>query len=66
MKKVQCWSHMSDLIGRNNATEISEISLVMLIQRSHYLISIGAHMHSIDHFAVSKPTHDRVVIVFII
>ncbi len=67
MKKVQCWSHMSDLTGRNNATEISEISLVMLIQRSsHYLISISAHMHSIDHFAASKPIHDRVIIVFII
>lgn len=65
---------MSDLTGRNNATEISEnateiseMSLVMLIQRSsHYLISISAHMHSIDHFAVSKPIHDRVIIVFII
>lgn len=66
MKKVQCWSHKSDLTGRNNATEISEISLVMLIQRSHYLISISAQMHSIDHFAVSKPIHDRVIIVFII
>jgi len=66
MKVVQCWSHMSDLTGRNSATEISEISLVMLIQRSHYLISIGAPMHSIDHFAVSKPIHDRVIIVFII
>jgi hypothetical protein len=59
-------SHMSDLTGRNNATEISEILVVMLIQRSHYLISISAHMHSIDHFAVSKPIHDRVILVFII
>jgi hypothetical protein len=23
-------------------------------------------MHSIDHFAVSKPIHDRVILVFII
>jgi hypothetical protein len=66
MTKVQCWSHVSDLTGRNSATEISEISLVMLIQRSHYSIAIGAHMHSIDHFAVSKAIHDRVIIVFII
>ncbi len=54
MKKVQCWSHMSDLTGRNNATEISEISLVMLIQRCHYLISTGTHMYSVEHFAVNN------------